>query len=91
MNGRLTIGSQTASGTPVVFASSIDTPVMPPSMKLLDNRNPLSPMAAEQIPRAMSATLCASRRYLLDMVGSVRARDAHTGDSPYAAHDNYVG
>jgi hypothetical protein len=60
-NGALTIGSQTDNGAPVVFASSIDTPVTPPSMKLLDSRNPSSPIAADRMPRTMSSAFSASR------------------------------
>ncbi len=40
MNGTLMTGSRTASGIPVVCASSIEMPVTPPSMRLLDSRNP---------------------------------------------------
>ena len=55
MNGRLTSGSQTDSGRPVVFASSIETPVTPPSMKLLDSRNPFRPMPADRMPSSDQA------------------------------------
>ncbi len=40
MNGTLMTGSSTASGSPVVCASSIEMPVTPPSMRLLESRNP---------------------------------------------------
>src|SRR5688572_2834793 len=62
MNGTLTSGSQTANGAPVIFASSIETPVTPPSMKLLESRKPFSPMPADRIPAAISTVLSASRR-----------------------------
>ena len=39
MNGTLITGSHTASGKVVTLASSMDTPVTPPSMKLLERRN----------------------------------------------------
>src|SRR2546422_1185637 len=55
MNGRFTSGNSTARDTPVVLASSMQMPVTPPSMKLLDSRNPFSPMPADRIPSAMSA------------------------------------
>src|SRR6188474_1326822 len=61
MNGALTTGSQIASDHGVNFASSIDTPVTPPSMKLLDSRNPFSPIAAEKMPRRISRILSPSR------------------------------
>src|SRR3989442_14178404 len=54
MNGRLTRGSNTERDKPVVFASSMEIPVTPPSMKLLDNKNPFKPMLAEKIPSPMS-------------------------------------
>ena len=47
MNGTLTTGSQIESGRPVVFASSIEMPVTPPSMKLLDSES-LEPHARAQ-------------------------------------------
>ena len=53
-NGRLIAGSRTASGTPVALDSSIETPVTPPSMKLLERRKPLIPIAAERMPSAMN-------------------------------------
>src|SRR5688572_3087708 len=64
MNGRLTTGSHAASGTTVVLLSSIDTPVTPPSMKLLDSRKPFSPIAAATVPTTMNAAFrssCSSR------------------------------
>ena len=51
-NGRFTSGSNSARGSPVVFESSMDTPVTPPSMKLLDSRNPFSPIPADRIPNS---------------------------------------
>ena len=57
MNGRLKIGSQIERATPVSFETSIDTPVTPPSMKLLERRKPCSPIPAETIPSTMSRTL----------------------------------
>src|SRR4249920_2528120 len=57
-------GSSIDSGTPVVFASSIEMPVTPPSMKPLDTRKPFSPIPADITPTAISAALsdsCASR------------------------------
>src|SRR5580765_1179131 len=50
-------GSNTESGTPVVFASSIEMPVTPPSMKPLDSRKPFSPIPADMTPTAISAAL----------------------------------
>src|SRR5213594_2052523 len=55
MNGRFTSGDNTERDTPVVLASSMQMPVTPPSMKLLDSRNPFSPMPADRIPSVMSA------------------------------------
>src|SRR5438093_13291261 len=54
-------GSSIDSGTPVVFASSIEMPVTPPSMKPLDSRKPFSPIAADMTPTAISAALSDSR------------------------------
>ena len=50
-------GSRTESGTPVIFASSIEMPVTPPSMKPLDSRKPFSPIPADMTPTAISAAL----------------------------------
>jgi hypothetical protein len=36
----LKIGSQIERATPLSFETSIDTPVTPPSMKLLERRKP---------------------------------------------------
>ena len=52
MNGRLTTGSQIDSGMRVTFDSSIEMPVTPPSMKLLDRRNPWRPMLAREDPES---------------------------------------
>src|SRR6476620_4904497 len=58
-------GSSTDNGMPVVFASSIEMPVTPPSMKPLDSRKPFSPIAADMTPTAISAALSDSRASLL--------------------------
>ena len=55
------IGSQSDSGTGVTLASSMDTPVTPPSMKWLDRRNPFSPMPADRMPATTSAARPSSR------------------------------
>ena len=60
MNGRLKTGSQTDSEMPVTFDTSIETPVTPPSMKLLDSRKPCSPMLADRMPSAISTMLSSS-------------------------------
>ena len=62
MNGALMSGSQTDSGIAVVLDKSMETPVTPPSMKLLESRNPFRPIAAERMPAAMKSALTASRR-----------------------------
>ncbi len=62
MNGRFTRGRSSARGSPVVFDSNMDTPVTPPSMKLLDSRNPFSPMPADRMPNDRSTQLSSSRR-----------------------------
>ena len=49
------IGIENASGHPSTFASSIDTPVTPPSMKWLDRRKPLRPKPADKMPAMMKA------------------------------------
>src|SRR5258706_13599034 len=54
MKGRLITGRSSDSDMPVVFATSIEIPVTPPSMKLLDRRKPFSPIAAERTPSAIS-------------------------------------
>ena len=61
MNGRLTSGSQIESDMPVTFDSSIEIPVTPPSMKLLERRNPCRPMLADRMPSTMRTTLTVSR------------------------------
>ena len=43
-------------------ASSIETPVTPPSMKWLDSRNPLIPIAADRIARDQRTAFRSSRR-----------------------------
>src|SRR4029079_173180 len=50
-------GSSTANGKPVVFASSIEMPVTPPSLKPLDTKTPFSPIPADITPTAISAAL----------------------------------
>src|SRR6202011_360422 len=62
MNGAFTSGSHSESGAVVIFASSMETPVTPPSMKLLDSRNPFNPMLAARMPRPISSALSSSRR-----------------------------
>src|SRR5262252_10303115 len=62
MNGAFTSGSHSASGAAVILVSSIDTPVTPPSMKLLESRNPFSPIAAQKIPATISIVFSTSRR-----------------------------
>ena len=42
--------------------SSIETPVTPPSMKPLESRKPLMPIAADRIAARMSAAFMSSRR-----------------------------
>jgi hypothetical protein len=60
MNGRLMSGSHTESGMLVTLASSMEMPVTPPSMRLLDNRKPCSPMVAHRIPSTISSTFRSS-------------------------------
>ena len=62
MNGRLMTRIRTGSGSPSTFASSIETPVTPPSMNRLDSRNPCSPIPAEKTPRVIETTFNSSRR-----------------------------
>ena len=51
------------NGHPSRAASSIETPVTPPSMKWLESKNPLSPKLAETMPRhTNTASLIAPRR-----------------------------
>src|SRR5436190_23074996 len=64
MNGRLTTGSHAASGTWVVLLNSIDTPVTPPSMKLLESRKPFSPIPAAAMPATMNKRFRTSRSTL---------------------------
>src|SRR6478672_661569 len=61
MNGKLIAGKRMESETPVTLPTSIDTPVTPPSMKLLESRNPLRPMPADTIPRPIKPALSSSR------------------------------
>src|SRR5437667_1508364 len=77
MKGRLTRGSQIASGSRVTLASSIEMPVTPPSMKLLDSRKPFSPMPAERMPSTIRPAFNISRstramRDVLSHTGGVR-------------------
>src|SRR5438876_1221183 len=76
MNGRLTKGSNTERDTPVVFASSMEIPVTPPSMKLLDNKNPFKPMLAERIPSPMSRafTNSGNNRFMASLARIYRRR-----------------
>src|SRR5687768_11071531 len=60
MNGRLKTGSQTDSAVPVTFDTSIETPVTPPSMKLLDSRKPCRPRLAERMPSRISRLFSSS-------------------------------
>lgn len=46
----LMIKISTDIGAPVMLASNMDIPVTPPSMNLLDNRNPFKPMPADNMP-----------------------------------------
>ena len=46
-------------GVPVTFDTSMDTPVTPPSMKLLESRNPWIPIPADRIPSRIR-TVCRS-------------------------------
>ena len=39
-----------ATGKPVTFAESNETPVIPPSMKLFGSKNPFNPRPADKIP-----------------------------------------
>ena len=80
MNGTLTSGSHTDSGSGVTFASSIETPVTPPSMKLLESRKPLRPKAAARIPSAISnAFRSFSPHRLSDLTCDDAAGDAIAG------------
>src|SRR6185503_12883012 len=48
-------------------------PVTPPSMKLLDKRNPFNPIAADRMPRTTNSALSASRRVcVITATGSLR-------------------
>ena len=44
-------------GIPVVFASSIDMPVTPPSINLVESRKPFMPMAADNTPATTNIKL----------------------------------
>src|SRR5215212_1470786 len=62
MNGRLTTAIQIDSEVPVTFDASMEIPVTPPSMKLLDRRNPWSPIVADRMPSRTRNELSSSRR-----------------------------
>src|SRR4249920_3257896 len=76
---RPTIASHTDSGHRVTFASSIDTPVTPPSMKLLESRKPLRPKAAARIPSAISNAFWSSRRIAWILLADDAAGDTIAG------------
>jgi hypothetical protein len=59
--GELEIGNQTARQIEVVFEISIETPVRPPSMMLLDRRGASSPMPADRNPATIRPTFEISR------------------------------
>src|SRR4029453_3244382 len=60
MNGRLKTGSQTDSVVLVTLETSMETPVTPPSMKLLESRNPCRPIFADRTPSAIRTMLSSS-------------------------------
>jgi hypothetical protein len=51
MNGILISTTRTESGIPVSATVISDSPIAPPSMKVLGRRNPFKPKAAENTPK----------------------------------------
>src|SRR4051794_13451925 len=62
------------NGKPRTSERSIETPVTPPSIKLLDSRNPLSPSPADRMPSTISNVFFAARRKPLIASRIVRQR-----------------
>src|SRR5262245_13116008 len=60
INGRFTIAINKESGNRRTLATSIEIPVIPPSMKWLESKNPLMPKAAEKIARTIRTQLASS-------------------------------
>ena len=61
--------------------AACEMPVTPPSMKLLDSRNPLSPIAADRIPSAISAALPSSgSQRFMGASGDARAHGSRPVD-----------
>ena len=54
------INMSTDIGMPVILANNMDIPVTPPSMNLVDNKNPFMPIPAESIPKMirMKFSIC---------------------------------
>ena len=45
------------NGIPVISAVSMDIPVTPPSINLLESKKPFKPIAADRIPRMINTKL----------------------------------
>jgi hypothetical protein len=89
----LIAGSSTGRGAPVTCEASIDTPVTPPSMKWLDNRKPLMPIAAEKIPAAIRMLFRSSRRkrtFATSSVPEVPAAGEHHRETTLVGGSDHV-
>src|SRR4051812_26836827 len=62
MNGRLATAIQMEREVPVTLDASIEMPVTPPSMKLLESRKPCRPIPADRMPSTTRNALRNSRR-----------------------------